>query len=298
MKKVFRKLESFAYLAFQSLVGIVRNGALSFASVAVLVACLLITGSFALLIGNIDYNVRDTEYLNKIVVYINEDCEDAQSIYNRVLQLENVNRAGTEFISKEQALAEEKEKNPEYFVSLEEGDNPYRDSIIITYIDGMLVEELEGQLRTIPDIDDVISRVEIANTVESLKSVLYMVSVGFFVSLLVVTVFIIITTIRVTLFSRKNEIELMDAIGATRAFITTPFVIEGMILGLTAALLAFFAQGWIYGVLESAAIKNYSLIKVMPYSDVSVVILLGFITVGLITGILGSFISLRKYMKF
>ncbi len=299
MKNIFRKLESFGYLVTQAFVGIVRNGALSFASIAVLIACLLITGSFVLIIGNIDYNMQDTEYLNRIVVYINPDCPENEvlDIYNRILQLENVNDAATKLITKEQALLEEMEKNPDYFVSLEEGDNPYRDSVVITYVDSAKVEELEGQLAAFPDIDDIMSRVEIANTVESLKSVLYVVSVGFFVSLLVVTVFIIITTIRVTIFSRKKEIELMDAIGATRTFITMPFVIEGFVLGMAASLLAYFAQGWIYGSLESMALKNYSLIKILPYDEVSGTILVGFLAVGLVTGVFGSLISLIKYMK-
>ncbi|MBE6542811.1 MAG: FtsX-like permease family protein [Ruminococcaceae bacterium] len=299
MKNIFRKLESFGYLVTQAFVGIVRNGALSFASIAVLIACLLITGSFVLIIGNIDYNMQDTEYLNRIVVYINPDCPENEvlDIYNRILQLENVNDAATKLITKEQALLEEMEKNPDYFVSLEEGDNPYRDSVVITYVDSAKVEELEGQLAAFPDIDDIMSRVEIANTVESLKSVLYVVSVGFFVSLLVVTVFIIITTIRVTIFSRKKEIELMDAIGATRTFITMPFVIEGFVLGMVASLLAYFAQGWIYGSLESMALKNYSLIKILPYDEVSGTILVGFLAVGLVTGVFGSLISLIKYMK-
>lgn len=299
MKKIFRKLESFGYLVTQAFVGIVRNGALSFASIAVLIACLLITGSFVLIIGNINYNMEDTEYLNRIVVYINADCpeDEVQEIYARILQLENVNEAATTLVTKQQALEEEKNKNPDYFVSLEEGDNPYRDSVVITYIDSALVGELEAQLAAFPDIDDIMSRVEIANTVESIKSVLYVVSVGFFVSLIVVTVFIIITTIRVTIFSRKREIELMDAIGATRIFITFPFVIEGFVLGFTASLLAYFAQGWIYGSLEALATKNYGLIKIMPYEEVSTTILVGFMAVGLLTGICGSLISLIKYMK-
>lgn len=299
MKKIFRKLESFGYLVTQAFVGIVRNGALSFASIAVLIACLLITGSFVLIIGNINYNMEDTEYLNRIVVYINEDCpeDEVEEIYARILQLENVNRSATKLITKAQALEEEKNKNPDYFVSLEEGDNPYRDSVVITYVDSAKVGELEAQLAAFPDVDDIMSRVEIANTVESLKSVLYVVSVGFFVSLLVVTVFIIITTIRVTIFSRKQEIELMDAIGATGAFIAFPFVIEGFVLGLVASLIAYFAQGWIYGSLESLAMKNYTLIKMLPYDEVSGTILAGFMAVGIVTGIFGSLISLIKYMK-
>ncbi|MBO5744362.1 MAG: permease-like cell division protein FtsX, partial [Clostridia bacterium] len=177
-------------------------------------------------------------------------------MYSEILSLDNVDRVGTRAVSKQEALEEEKKKNPEHFALVEDGDNPYRDSVVITYIDAAGVEALEIRLHEIEEVDDVVSRIEVANTVESLKSVLFFVSVGFFVTLLVVTVFIIITTIRVTLFSRQKEIEMMDALGATRSFIVLPFIIEGFVLGVVAAMLAFFAQGWIYGLIDNLATKN------------------------------------------
>ena len=300
MKKILRKLETFGYLVTQAFAGIVRNGALSFASVAVLIACLLITGSFVLIIQNINYNMQDTEYLNRIVVYMDDECtrERFSEIYSEILSLDNVDRVGTRAISKQEALEEEKKKNPDHFALLEEGDNPYRDSVVITYVDSAGVEALEVRLYEIEEVDDVVSRVEIANTVESLKSVLFFVSVGFFVTLLVVTVFIIITTIRVTLYSRQKEIEMMDALGATRSFIVLPFIIEGFVLGVVAAMLAFFAQGWTYGLIDNLATKNYALVNLLPYSQVSLQMLLGFMAVGVLTGVVGSVVSLAKYMKY
>ena len=300
MKKILRKLETFGYLVTQAFAGIVRNGALSFASVAVLIACLLITGSFVLIIQNINYNMQDTEYLNRIVVYMDDECsrERFAEIYSEILSLDNVDRVGTRAVSKQEALEEEKKKNPDHFSLLEEGDNPYRDSVVITYVDAAGVEALEIRLHEIEEVDDVVSRIEVANTVESLKSVLFFVSVGFFVTLLVVTVFIIITTIRVTLFSRQKEIEMMDALGATRSFIVLPFIIEGFVLGVVAAMLAFFAQGWIYGLIDNLATKNYALVNMLPYSQVSLQMLLGFMTVGVLTGIVGSLVSLAKYMRY
>lgn len=300
MKKILRKLETFGYLVTQAFAGIVRNGALSFASVAVLIACLLITGSFVLIIQNINYNMQDTEYLNRIVVYLDDECsrERFAEIYSEILSLDNVDRVGTRAISKQEALEEEKKKNPDHFSLLEEGDNPYRDSVVITYVDAAGVEALEIRLHEIEEVDDVVSRIEVANTVESLKSVLFFVSVGFFVTLLVVTVFIIITTIRVTLFSRQREIEMMDALGATRSFIVLPFIIEGFVLGVVAAMLAFFAQGWIYGLIDNLATKNYALVNMLPYSQVSLQMLLGFMMVGVITGVVGSIVSLAKYMRY
>ena len=298
MKTLLRKLESLLYLVGQAFVGIFRNGGLSFASVAVLIACLLITGSFFLIITNINYNIDDMEYLNQIVVYINKDCsdEDVNAIYNRVGQLDNVKTHA--LITKEQALKEEMEKHPENFVSLKEGDNPYRDSIVITYEDGEKVGQLEQQLRGFADIENVVSRVDIAVSIEQVKDTLYILLIGFFSALVVVTVFIIITTIKVSLYSRRNEISLMWSIGATKRFIVLPFIIEGFILGVVAALIAFFVQGWIYNSIENVIIRDYStLFAVIPYKELAFIVILGYLAIGVVTGILGSCISVGKHVN-
>lgn len=298
MKTILRKLESLIYLMGQAFVGIFRNGALSFASVAVLIACLLITGSFFLIITNINHNIDDMEYLNQIVVYINKDCPDDEvdSIYSRIGQLENVK--SHRLVTKEEALEEEKEKHPENFLSLKDGDNPYRDSIVITYKDGSKVEQLEGQLKGFAEVDNVISRVDIAVAIEQVKDTLYVLSIGFFSALLIVTIFIIITTVKVSLYSRRYEISLMWSIGATKRFIVLPFIIEGFILGAVAAILAFFAQGWIYGSIEKIITRDYStLFAVIPYSELSGMIIIGYLAIGVLTGVLGSCISVGKHVN-
>ncbi len=298
MKRIQRKLESLVYMIGQAFVGIFRNGALSFASVAVLIACLLITGSFFLIITNINHNISDMEYLNQIVIYINKDCPDDEvdSIFNRVGQLENVK--SHYLVTKEEALAEEKEKHPENFLSLKDGDNPYRDSIVITYMDGEKVGQLEEQLKSFPDVDNVISRVDVAVAIDQVKSTLYILGFGFFSALVIVTVFIIITTVKVSLYSRRHEISLMWSIGATKRFIVLPFIIEGFILGVAAALLAFFAQGWIYSSIEQLITRDYSnLFSVIPYFELSGIVIIGYLAIGVLTGILGSCISIGRHVN-
>lgn len=298
MKKIARKFESLFYVFGQAFVGISRNRALSIASVAVLVACLIITGSFFLIIANINHNIDDMEYLNQIVVYINKDCpsDEVASIVTRVSQLENVK--GCYLVTKEQALAEEKQKHPENFLSLKEGDNPYRDSVVITYRDGEKVPQLEEELKSFPDVDNVISRVDIAISVSQVKNTLYILSMGFFFGLVAVTIFIIITTIKVSLYARRQEISLMYSIGATRSFIVFPFIFEGVVLGLFASFVAFFIQAWLYSTIETVIATNYSgLFSVIDYSTLSTTVLLGFVLIGMVTGVLGSCISIGKHIQ-
>lgn len=299
MKSIQRKIGSLFYLIGQAFSGIFRNSALSFASVAVLIACLLITGSFFLIITNINHNISDMEYLNQIVVYINKDCpkDEVEGIRDRIAQLENV-KGEPKLITKEDALKEEKEKHPENFLSLKDGDNPYRDSIVITYKDGEKVAELEEQLKSFADVDNVISRVDVAVAIDQVKSTLYILGFGFFTALVIVTVFIIITTVKVSLYSRRHEISLMWSIGATKRFIVLPFIIEGFILGVVAAILAFFAQGWIYSTIEDLITRDYSnLFAVIPYVQLAPIVIIGYLAIGIITGILGSCISIGKHIN-
>ena len=298
MSRIMKKIDTFFYLVTRAFSGLFKNGVLSLASVAVLVVCLLVTGSFYLIIQNLNYNIGDIEYLNKIVIYLSDDASEKEKndIYIMINNMEEVKKPA-EFVSKETALKEEMDKHPSYFEGLEEGDNPYRDSIVITYNYGYDIVELEQKLSEINGVDIVKSRASIANTVSSLKRVITLISVSLFVSLVLVTVFIIITTVKVSLYARKDEIALMYTIGATRGFITLPFILEGLIIGLTSSLISFFLQWWIYGTITNFAVKYADLIKTLDFSSVSGVILTGFVSVGVITGIVGSTVSLGKYME-
>ncbi len=297
MSRIFKKLDTFFYLVSRAFSGLFKNGVLSTASVAVLVVCLLVTGSFYLIIENINFNIGDLEYLNKIVVYISDSAaeDEINKIYSDISGMDEVRNA--EFISKEKALAEEMEKHPSYFTGLEEGDNPYRDSIVITYNNNYDVALLEQKLSDIKGVDIVKSRATLANTVSSLKKALTFITVAFFAALIAVTVFIIITTVKVSLYARKDEIALMYTIGATKSFVTLPFILEGFIIGITASVSAFFLQWWIYGTIRDLAVRYADLIKTLEFSEVYPVLAIGFVLIGTVTGIIGSTVSLGRYME-
>ena len=117
------------------------------------------------------------------------------------------------------------------------------------------------------------------------------------VILLVVSLFVIINTIKLAVYSRRQEITVMRYIGATKDFITIPFIIEGIIIGALSSVIAFFLEKLMYTSIYNFMTEGYNMIKVKPFSDIMIWVLLGFIAIGVFTGVVGSVISLRKYLK-
>ena len=115
--------------------------------------------------------------------------------------------------------------------------------------------------------------------------------------LFVISIFIIINTIKLGVESRSREISAMRYIGATNFFMMTPFIIEGIIIGLISSAIGYLIQSILYNAIYDTMSNNYKMIAVAPLSDVQSYLILGFVIIGVVAGVLGSAISLRKYMK-
>ena len=437
-----RKKVSILYFLEQSIKSLWRNGVMTFASIAVLLSCLVVLGSFVLLLVNVNYNVQNIGMLNYILVFVDTDRDpslsteevddaftidqttpettgsssvidegstaetvdgssagqsesslvrvrglwddmsdsdiaslgakydgeeitslqngvlssteelvnftdlskartevedlrerfasvktrkaelsgDALGVYNdtetaltniykritslndielAIRQLDNVDTVT--FTSKAQALTEMNEKYSEYtdlFDRLKSGDNPLTDQFTITYKDNTGVNELKGNLEHMTGmIYKINCQVEIANTIENVSSGIVFVFVWFLVILIIVSMFVIINTIKLAVFSRRQEIMVMRYVGATNAFITTPFVFEGVIIGLVASIAAYIVQYYTYMYIHNTVLTKFSFISVVDFSSFGGLLLVGFLGLGILTGIVGSVISLHKYLK-
>lgn len=290
------------YFLGQAFKNLKRNCGTAIASMLVLVACLLVTGTFYALNENINYNLEGVGGLNRILVYINEDCTDSRirEIKEQAQQLKNA--ASVRLITKEEALEDEMnklgEENEDLFKWLEEGENPYRASLEVEYKNGDRVAELEEQLGAIDGVDSVASRNDLALKVNNVKTAVSRVFLGMVALLLAVSIFVIVTTVRLALANRRKEIEVMRYVGATGFFITTPFLTEGVLIGLFSSLIAFGLQQYLYSLLSSGAGKNlFGLVSFLPASHFTGPLGLLFLAVGVGAGLLGSAISLGRYLK-
>lgn len=316
------KLSGIIYSLKQSMTSIFRNGIMSIASILVLANCLMLLGTFYMFTVNVDANLQSMAELNEIVVYINEDCDEDDIAQIRTI-LSDFKSAGSkivleEYVSKEQALESEKEKfkdYPDLFKSLEDGDNPYRASFVLSFKDGTDVDMLSNDLynvkiqrsiqgedgeaatETINPIDKVVSQADAAHSLENLRQAVSSALLIFMAVLFVVGIFIIINTVRLTVSMRSKEISVMRYVGAKGIYVTLPFVFEGVIMGLAATVLAYFIQWIIYSNICKAIISSHNMLVALPFAHFAWLLLGAFVAIGVVAGMIGSLISVAIYIK-
>ena len=284
------------YFIGQAFSGLWRNGVMSVASIAVLMSCLVVIGGFSLIVMNIDLNLEQFGNLNEIVVFCDREAteEEIVDIGEKIAKLDNIQ--SIKRITKEEGLAEMKAEYDVYR-DVSEEQNPLPDSYQITYIDTEKVPELDYQLKQISGITKVNNRLDLATSIETFKSGIMLVFIWFLVILVVVSIFIIINTIKLSVFARRHEISIMRYVGATGWFITLPFVFEGIIIGLFASVIAYFVEWYIYSYIETMVMTDLQMISIFQFADIKNYVLFGFIALGIVAGIIGSSISLSKYLK-
>lgn len=274
---------------------------MSLAAITVLLSCLVLMGSFSLLVYNVNVNIEEVAQLNEIVVIAELDATDEQiaALSEEIAALDNIKEV--KYISEEEGLESERFRYGEYSYLVddifENQENILPDVFKITYEDNSRVANLVYQLGQLDHVSKVNNRTDIANDIENIKSGVSFIFVWFLAILFVISIFIIINTIKLGVESRNREISAMRYIGATNFFMMTPFIIEGIIIGLISAGLAYLLQTILYNAIFNAMSNDYKMISVTPLSEVQTYLILGFIVIGVIAGILGSAISLRKYMK-
>lgn len=285
------------YFIFEALKGMKRNGVMAFASIAVLLSCLLVIGGFSLIVVNINLNLEQLGNLNEMVAFCESDADDAtvERIKNAINALDNVD--GLIHATKEEQLKKLQDENPTLYGDITEEENPLSDSFTVTYEDNSKVPELAYQIKQIEGVRKVRNNLELANKIEGLKNGIMLVFVWFLAILFVVSVFIIINTIKLSVFSRRKEISIMRYIGATNWFITLPFIFEGIFIGLASGIGSFFILKFGYSAIVSGAASDIQMISFMNFSEISTIVLLGALGIGIVTGVLGGLISLGKYLK-
>jgi len=287
------------YFFSQAFKGIWRNGLMSLAAITVLLSCLVLMGSFSLLVYNVNVNIEEVAKLNEIVVIVNTEAtdEEVEALSAKIHALDNV--ANVVFVSKEEGLESERSRYEEYSYLFEEiaEENPLPDVFKITYEDNSRVANLVYALGKFDHVSKVNNRTDIANDIESIKSGVSFIFIWFLAILFVVSIFIIINTIKIGVESRSREISAMRYIGATNFFMTTPFIIEGIIIGLVSGGLGYVLQSVLYNTICDAMSGEYKMIAIAPLSEVQMYLLPGFIVIGVVAGMVGSGISLRRYMK-
>jgi len=265
----------------------------------VLMSCRVVMGGFSLLVFNIDLNLNELGLMNEIRVFVEKDLseEEIVAIEAQIRALDNV--LSVERTTPEEGLEELREGMDEdttIFDDIDAGAT-LTDEFSVKYEDNSKVVSLNYALNQIPGVRKVNDKIDLAMKIESLKNGILMVFIWFLAILMIVSIFVIINTIKLSVFSRRNEISIMRYVGATGWFITLPFLFEGIIIGLVASAASFFIEWYGYLYIESKLISGLQMISIIQFDEIKWIVLIGFVAVGVITSVIGSCISLGKYLK-
>lgn len=277
---------------------IFNHGLISAATICVILACLLVMGSFASVALNVNYIFDNLEDQVALLAYVDEAWteEEARSIEKQLLAVDNV--ASVTFVTRAEALEE-------YLAQLEDSElfddvepEVLRDRYLVYLKDISITAGTQKVLADIPGIALVKAHVGIAQGMVSTRRIVNIVSAVMILLLLAVSTFIMSNTLRLAAFTRRNEVAIVKMIGATNAFIRGPFTVEGMLLGLTGSLIAFLAEWALYTSLaQRIAASALSFLRLIPFSALVLPMLGCFLVLGLLVAIFGSRIAIRSYMR-
>jgi cell division transport system permease protein len=293
------KSSKFGYLLKEGLQSILTHGFMSFATVTIVVACLVIMGSFSLIAVNIDAVLDDLESNNQVIAYVEETLteDEARALQSDIEYISNV--SSCEFVTREQAMDEFAAQYDDQTLFQDVEASVFRDRYIIYLNDISLMEQTQNDLYQIKGIAKVNAYLEVADGFVTVRNVVSAVSLILVVVLVIVSIFIMANTIKLATYSRREEIAIMKMVGASNWFIRFPFVVEGLMLGLLGGLLGFFLEWGIYDVVTNSIMTGLmgNLISVIPFGSVSTVVLLIYMGVGLVVGGFGSSIAIRNYLR-
>ena len=287
------------YLIREGFRSITTHSFMSFATVTIIVACLIIMGSVSLLSLNINKLIKELEAQNEIVVFVDEAIGDeaaARDLQRNIEAVDNV--ASAEFVSRTQAMDSFMGK---YDASLMEGidEDVFRHRFIIHLNDIAYMSQTKMELEAIRGVAKVNAHLDYAQNFVMIRNVVSIVSLVLIVMLVFVSFFIMSNTIKLATFGRREEIGIMKMVGATNSFIRLPFVIEGLVLGILGGGLAFLAEWGLYGLLTSRIMGTLagSFISIIPFNKVAIPMLAAYLGIGVFVGVFGGVNAIRNYLK-
>lgn len=299
-------LHSIGYLFKEGVKGLWKNRTMSIASICVLISCLLMTGIAGLLSINLSAFMRSIEANNNITVFLDDGLPalTAVKVGEELRRVDNISECV--FVPREdglkntiQSMASEGNQTAEsdLFMALQGPDNPLPDAYTISMKDLSRYHETVAALEAIEGVDYASDYSYVADQLSNLDRLVRYASLGILIVLGVVSLFIIANTLKVTIFSRRMEINIMKSVGATNGFIRIPFIVEGVIIGVFSGVASATA---IYFGYDKAVEAVYGIITLLPLIDIhpyALPLYLAYIIAGTLFGLMGGIISIRRYLK-
>lgn len=298
------KIRTLRYIIKEGMINSYRNTLMSLASVIIVVATLVVFGFFLLAANNLEFNLNTLKEQPQLQAFCFKELDDTQ-----IQEVENSIKSDTriascEKVTKRQAMEKMKTWMQKGEEDMFDGynENIFSVSFIIHLKDNAQSEEVVRTLESITGIQKVTYSQDVIDFITKISYWVKFITSFMVVILLVVSVFIISNTIKLTVFARRKEINIMKYVGATDWFIRWPFVVEGVIIGIAGALMAFILSAYGYNAVEGKFTSDIltlqtNFLKLVKIKDIWYQLIISFMAIGVIVGSIGSFLSLRKHLR-
>lgn len=287
----------FGYLIKEGVKSIWHNRLMSLASIGVLISCLLLTGVAEMLTLNVTHTMDEIGDNNVTRVFFKDEITEREAfeIIDEIDLIENVGK--TAFIDKDDAIKEYKDTLREdlYENMLGEG-NPFPHAVDVTLEDLGQYDKTVGAILEMDGVDSARDTREFAQRLTSLNELVTTMSLWIVIALVLVSIFIISNSIRMTMYSRRFEISIMKSVGATNTFVRIPFIVEGMVIGLISGIISSALLAVCYDAVAKT-VQNIIAMEFIPYSQVAWWMIPLFIGAGVLIGALGSMLSIGRYLR-
>ena len=289
----------FTYFFKEGAGNMFSHGFMSFAAIGVTVACLLIMGTFSLVAYNLNENLKDLQQENAVLAFVDEALteEEARALQPKLEGLTGV--ADCTFVSREEARDTYVEQYDEDDLYEDLEAEIFRHRYVIHLTDLELMGQMSQELEQVEGVAKIRADESISNGFITVRNIAGVLSMALIAILLIVSVFIMSNTVKLTTFDRRDEIAIMKMVGATDSFIRWPFVYEGLLLGLSGAAIAFGLQWVLYaGIVQGVQNSDtLQLLKLVPFESIWKPVAVVFAAVGLFVGVGGSLTAIRKFLR-
>ena len=293
------------YLISEGFRNFLKNKKSTGASLMIMCATMLIFGLFFLIGENVNHMVKEVESEQGMQVYMYKDAteEQIEKLGNEIKNLDYV--AKVTFVSKEEALDSIKkswgDKGDKLLKAYEGDKNPLGVSYIVTLTDLTKKDDVKVNIEKLENVKEITIKDKVMSALINVANGIRIVSGVILVLLIIISIFIIANTIKLTVHARRKEISLMKYVGATNGFIRWPFIVEGVIIGIVSAIISILILGisynFIVGKILTSTIATQIGISLLTFSDVFALVITVYLLLGIGIGILGSVISMRKYLE-
>ena len=297
------KFNIIGYLIGEGFRNTFKNKKSTFSAMLVMCISMLIFGLFFVLGENINHIMGTVEDAQAIQVFIEDGTtdEEIELLGEQIKKINGVDSSRVQFLSREEGFEKYLEKYGDKAYLLEPYADVIPDSYIINFTDLSLAQEVETAILALDNVKKVTSANETVQKLASITSAIRIVTIAILAGLVIGAIFIISNTIKLTVYARRKEISIMKYVGATNSFIRGPFLVEGIIIGFIAACITIVLITFVYDMvvtsIEASQVLQKMNITLLQFADLAYSITLVYAILGVGVGIIGSSISMKKYLE-